>query len=260
MHPILVEFGSIKLYTYGLFIALGFLTAVWFTKKNARFYGISDQVISDLFFTILIASLVGARLLYVITTLDHYLAHPLDVFKIWNGGLVFFGGFLAATLAAVVFCRMQKLPVWKTADVLAPGLALGHSIGRFGCFFAGCCYGKTCDLPFAITFSDPNSLAPLHVALHPTQIYMVISNLVLFFILLAVQKRKRFEGMVFLSYVILYSLFRSVIEFFRGDFRGDFFFSFLSMSQGIGLVVSVLALIFMIRRLTSGSSGNADRK
>lgn len=256
MHPILVEFGSIKLYTYGLFIALGFLTAVWFTKKNARFYGISEQAVSDLFFTILIASLLGARLLYVIIGFDEFRQNPMEIFKIWNGGLVFFGGFLAATLAAVVFCRRQNLPPWKTADVLAPGLALGHAIGRFGCFFAGCCYGEVCELPFAVTFTDPSSLAPLNVALHPTQIYMVMSNLLLFFILLAIQKRKRFEGMVFLSYVILYSIFRSIIEVFRGDYRGDFFFEFLSMSQGIGLVVSVAALILMIRRLKSGSSGN----
>lgn len=249
MHPILVEFGSIKLYTYGLFIALGFLAAVWFTKKNGRFYGLTDQVVSDLFFTVLIASLLGARLLYVIIGFDSFRQNPLEIFKIWNGGLVFFGGFLAATLAAVIFCRLRKLPVWKTADVLAPGLALGHGIGRLGCFFAGCCYGRTCDLPFAVTFTDPNSLAPLHTALHPTQIYMVVSNLLLFFILLTIQRRKRFDGMVFLSYVILYSAFRSVIEYFRGDFRGDFFFEFLSMSQGIGLVVSVMALVFMIHRL-----------
>ncbi len=252
MHPILVEFGSIKLYTYGLFIALGFLTAVWFTKKNGRFYGISDQAVSDLFFTILIASLVGARLLYVIVSFDSFRQAPMEIFRIWNGGLVFFGGFLAATLAAVVFCRVKKLPVWLTADVLAPGLALGHGIGRFGCFFAGCCYGKVCDLPFAVTFTNPNSLAPQNIALHPTQLYMVASNILLFFILLTIQKRKRFNGMAFLSYVILYSLFRAGIEHFRGDFRGDFFFSFLSMSQGIGLVASIVALCLMVYRFKTG--------
>ena len=249
MHPIFFEIGSIKLYTYGLFIALGFLTAIWFTKKNARFYGITEQTVSDLFFVILLAALVGARLLYVVVNLDYFLDNPMEIFRVWNGGLVFFGGFLAATLAAVVFCRVKKHPAWATADVLAPGLALGHAVGRFGCFFAGCCYGKACDLPFAVTFTSPQSLAPLNVPLHPTQIYMVISNLVLFFILLAVQRRKRFEGMVFLSYVMLYSLFRAFIEYFRGDFRGDFFFDFISLSQGIGLVVSVAAMILMVRRL-----------
>lgn len=251
MYPILLEIGSLKLYTYGFFMALGFITAIWFTKRNARFYGISHQTVSDLFFTILVAAILGARLLYVIINLDDYKDNFLDVFKIWNGGLVFFGGFLLASLAAVLFCRMKHLELWKTADVLAPGLALGHSVGRFGCLFAGCCYGRTCDLPFAITFSNPASLAPLHTALHPTQIYMVGTNFLLFLILLAVQKRKRFNGMVFLSYVMLYSLFRAVVEYFRGDFRGDFIFDFLSLSQGIGLVVSCLALVFMIIKFRS---------
>ncbi len=251
MYPILLEIGSLKLYTYGFFMALGFITAIWFTKRNARFYGISHQTVSDLFFTILVAAILGARLLYVIINPDVYKDNFLDVFKIWNGGLVFFGGFLLASLAAVLFCRMKGLELWKTADVLAPGLALGHSVGRFGCLFAGCCYGRTCDLPFAITFTNPAGLAPLHSALHPTQLYMVGTNFFLFLILLAVQKRKRFNGMVFLSYVMLYSLFRAVVEYFRGDFRRDFIFDSLSLSQGIGLVVSCLALVFMIIKFRS---------
>ncbi len=246
MYPILLEIGSMKLYTYGLFLALGFITAIWFTKRNALFYGISHQNVSDLFFTILVAAILGARLLYVIINFGDYTDSFLDVFKIWNGGLVFFGGFISASLAAVVFCRIKKLEIWKTADVLAPGLALGHSVGRFGCLFAGCCYGRTCDLPIAITFTNPSGLAPLHAALHPTQLYMVGTNFVLFLILLAIQKRKRFTGMVFLSYVMLYSLFRAIVEYFRGDFRGDCIFEFISLSQGIGLVVSCVALAFMI--------------
>jgi len=251
MHPILLQIGSLKLYTYGLFVALGFITAIWFTKRNARFYGVPDQMISDLFFTVLISALVGARLLYVLINLNTYTDNFLDVFKIWNGGLVFFGGFLGGSLGAIVFLRIKKMDIWKTADVLAPGLALGHSVGRFGCLFAGCCYGKSCTLPFAVTFTNTNSLAPLNIPLHPTQLYMIASNLILFFILLAIQRRKRFNGMVFLSYIMLYSLFRSIIEFYRGDFRGTFFFDFLSLSQGIGLLVSCVALIFMIIKLRS---------
>jgi len=251
MYPILLDLGNLKLYTYGFFLALGFITAIWFTKRNARFYGISDQTVSDLFFTILVSAIIGARMLYVIINLEAYEDNYIEVFKIWNGGLVFFGGFLGASVAAIWFCIIKKLEIWKTADVLAPGLALGHSLGRFGCLFAGCCYGKTCDLPIAITFSNPDSLAPLHMPLHPTQLYMVASNFILFLILLAVQKRKRFSGMVFLSYVMLYSLFRAIVEIFRGDFRGDFFFEFISLSQGIGLVVSCLALIFMVIRFRS---------
>lgn len=255
MHPILFQAGSLKLYTYGLFVALGFITAVWFTKRNAKSAGISDQTISDLFFTVLISALIGARLLYILINLDSYTNNFLDIFKIWEGGLVFFGGFLGATIATIIFLRIKKMPIWQTADILAPGLALGHCVGRFGCLFAGCCYGKSCTLPFAITFSNPDSLAPLNVPLHPTQAYMIVSNLSLFLILMVIQNRKQFNGMVFLSYVMLYSLFRSIIEFYRGDFRGNFFFDFLSLSQGIGLSVSCIALVFLIIKVRSSHAG-----
>ena len=249
MHPILLQVGSLKLYTYGLFVALGFIIAIWFTKRNARFYGVPDQMVSDLFLTVLISALAGARILYVLINIDAYRDNFLDIFKIWNGGLVFFGGFIGGALGAIIFLRIKKMDIWKTADVISPGLALGHSVGRFGCLFAGCCYGKSCSLPIAITFTNPDSLAPLNIPLHPTQLYMIASNFVLFLILLAIQRRKRFNGMVFLSYIMLYSAFRSIIEFFRGDFRGTFFFDFLSLSQGIGLLVSCIALIFMIIKL-----------
>ena len=249
MHPILLQVGSLKLYTYGLFVALGFITAIWFTKRNAKFYGVPDQIVSDLFFTVLISALAGARILYVLINLNAYKDNFFDVFKIWNGGLVFFGGFLGGALGAIIFLKIKKMDIWKTADVIAPGLALGHSVGRFGCLFAGCCYGKPSDLSIALTFSNPDSLAPLNVPLQPTQLYMIASNFILFLILLAIQRRKSFNGMVFLSYIMLYSLFRSIIEFFRGDFRGNFIFDFLSLSQGIGFLVSCVALIFMIVKL-----------
>lgn len=251
MHPILLQVGSLKLYTYGFFVALGFIIAIWFTKRNAKFYGVPDQMVSDLFLTVLISAIAGARLLYVLINIDAYRDNFLDIFKIWNGGLVFFGGFIGGVLGAIIFLRIKKMEIWKTADVLSPGLALGHSVGRFGCLFAGCCYGKSCSLPIALTFTNPDSLAPLNIPLHPTQLYMIASNFLLFLILLAIQRRKRFNGMVFLSYVMLYSLFRSIIEFFRGDFRGNFFFDFLSLSQGIGFLVSSIALIFMIIKLRS---------
>ncbi len=247
MHPILIDIGGIRLHTYGLFVALGFMTALWFSKKNGKFYDINGQDLSDLFFVILIFAIIGARLLYVMVSYKTFVSNPLEVFKIWNGGLVFFGGFIAAVAAAAVTLKKKGLPVWKTADVICPGIALGHAVGRIGCFFAGCCYGKACSLPFAVKFTNPESLAPLNIGLHPTQLYMVLSNLILFFILVGLQRHKRFHGMIFLVYVMLYSAFRSVIETLRGDFRGDFFFDFMSVSQGIGLVVFLVSLVLIIR-------------
>jgi phosphatidylglycerol:prolipoprotein diacylglycerol transferase len=253
MHPILFDLGKFHLYTYGLFIALGFITAIFVSQKLAARSGIKEQVISDIFFIILVSALVGARALYVMISFDAYKNNLLDILKIWNGGLVFFGGFISAVICTAVYLHYKKLNIWKTADVIAPGVALGHSIGRFGCFFAGCCYGQSCDLPFAVTFTNPDSLAPLNVPLHPTQIYMVLSNLILFFILMLVFRKKRFNGMVFLTYIMLYSFFRFIIEFFRGDFRGHFYFDFISLSQGIGLLVSVAALVLLIKLARSSN-------
>lgn len=254
MYPILIQIGSLKLYTYGLFVALGFLLAMHISKNNAKSYGMPAEPISDLFFIILLSALVGARLLYVLINLDTYKLNPIGIFQVWNGGLVFFGGFVAAVLASLVYMKKKQLDVWQAADVISPGIAAGHAVGRIGCLFAGCCYGKTCDLPFAITFIHPESLAPLDVHLYPTQVFSIISNLVIFGILVMIQKRKRFNGMVFLVYVMIYSLFRAIIEFFRGDFRGDFIFDFISMSQGIGLVVSIIALMILIKRWPSSAN------
>lgn len=251
MHPILFHFGSFTLYTYGLFVALGFMTAIFVSQKIGAFHGIKNETITDIYFIILISALVGARGLYVIVSFDSYKNNLIDIFKIWNGGLVFFGGFITAVTATAVYLKVKNHTVWKMADILVPGIALGHAVGRIGCFFAGCCYGESCELPFVITFTHPQSLAPLNVPLHPTQIYMVLSNLLLFFILLWVTRKKRFNGMVFLSYIMLYSLFRFIIEFFRGDFRGDFFLDFISISQGIGLLIFVIAGILLIKLFRS---------
>jgi phosphatidylglycerol:prolipoprotein diacylglycerol transferase len=258
MHPILINIGSFNLYTYGLFVALGFLTAMQVSKINAKPHGISAEIITDIFFVILISALVGARLLYVIINFNSYRDNLLGVFHIWNGGLVFFGGFIAAVTACAIYFKKKNLSIFKTADIIAPGIALGHAVGRIGCLFAGCCYGKVCDLPIAIKFTNSDSLAPLNIFLHPTQIYSMISNLILFFTLLWLQKRKKFDGMVFLIYIILYSLFRSIIEFFRGDFRGDFIFDFISLSQGIGFMVSLIAFVILIKlsRSTHDSKSN----
>jgi phosphatidylglycerol:prolipoprotein diacylglycerol transferase len=256
MHPILIHLHGFTLYTYGLFLALGFLAAIWFTNLNARFYDIKSDDISDLFFVILISGILGGRLLYVFINFEDFKVSPLDIFKLWNGGLVFFGGFITAVAASLITLKIKKLPFLKTADTISPGVALGHGIGRLGCFFAGCCYGRQCDLPIAVRFSNPDSLAPLHVPLHPTQLYMVFANVLLFFILIFLQRRKRFNGMIFLSYIILYSVFRFVIEFFRGDFRGDFFFECLSVSQGIGILAALVAVVVMVRLALSA---HADR-
>lgn len=260
MHPVLLKFGPITLYTYGLFVALGFVSALFCADRLGKRSGIDREIISNLFFVIFIFAILGARLLYVLLNFSHYVQDPLDAFKIWNGGLVFFGGFIAALAAAIIYVRLKGIKVWETADVIAPALALGHAVGRIGCFFAGCCHGKVCDLPWAIRFEDPNSLAPLHIPLHPTQLYSVFSNLSIFLFLLWLSGKKSFPGKIFWVYIFLYGILRSFIEIFRGDDRGDFFIDFLSVSQGIGLtmaMISIVMLIWLSRR--KNCAGNSSQ-
>lgn len=246
MHPVLFQFGSVTLYTYGLFVGLGFLSAITFAGQRAKRYGIVKDEMTDLFFLILISSIIGARILYVVVNFKEFASDPISVFKIWNGGLVFYGGFIAAVVAAFLFIQKKRLPLGKTADIIAPAIALGHAIGRIGCFFAGCCYGEQCDLPWAVTFEDPASLAPLHIGLHPTQIYESVANFILVFLLLAVDKKRRIDGITFWFYIFFYGLIRAFIEIFRGDPRGDFISGYLSVSQGIGISMSVAALCMII--------------
>jgi phosphatidylglycerol:prolipoprotein diacylglycerol transferase len=248
LHPILFKIGSITLYTYGLFVALGFMSAIWFASRRAVTKGVAikSQEITDLFLVILVSAILGARLFYVIQNFSLFSAHPLDVFKIWNGGLVFYGGFMVALVAAMIYVKKKGFDLWSTADLLAPAIALGHAVGRLGCLFAGCCYGKACDLPWAITFTNPESLAPLNISLHPTQLYAVASNLIIFAVLLLVDGKSIFSGALFWFYILLYGIFRSVLEIFRGDDRGEFMFQVISPSQTIGMTMALVALIMLM--------------
>ncbi|MFH1154644.1 MAG: prolipoprotein diacylglyceryl transferase [Pseudomonadota bacterium] len=246
MHPVILRIGDITLYSYGLFVGLGFLSAVWFSSRRAKVFGFTPEFVTDLFFVILVSGILGARIAYVLQNFLVYAADPLSIFKIWTGGLVFYGGFLCALVCTMIYVVRRGFRLWHTADFLAPAIALGHAVGRIGCFFAGCCYGQECDLPWGITFSDPDSLAPLGVMLHPTQLYSVATNLCLCLFLLWLEKRKRFSGMVFWVYILLYGTQRFLVEVFRGDPRGFFLVNWLSFSQGIGVIMVVIALAMLV--------------
>ncbi|MBW1615459.1 MAG: prolipoprotein diacylglyceryl transferase [Deltaproteobacteria bacterium] len=253
MRPILFEFFNIKIYTYGFFMAIAFLMGLIFIKREAARYGESPEKMGDLTFYIIIFGLIGARLFYIITDLKAYLLHPLEIFKIWNGGLTFYGGFIAAFFTTVIYLKKHRMSLLKTMDIMAPGVALGHFFGRIGCFFAGCCYGKECNLPWSVIFTNTDTLAPANVHLHPTQLYSSLNNLIIFLILLLIRKYKKFTGEIFLIYIFLYGITRSIVETFRGDYRGHVFFNHISISQIIGTSAAFIALIaFIYMRRKSG--------
>jgi len=247
MHPILFRIGPFSLHTYGLFIATGVLLAIALAARGARREGVDPQKMLDLGFYLLVASIIGSRLLFVLIFYRDYLPRPWSIFKLWEGGLVFYGGFALALPIGIWYLRRHDLPLWRTADLWAAPLSLGHALGRIGCFAAGCCYGRPTSLPWGITFSDPQSLAILGVPLHPVQLYEAFSNFLLFLFLSLFGRFRRFEGQIFWLYVLLYSAIRFLVEFYRGDARGFILPPYLSISQGVSILLAAASLIMLLR-------------
>lgn len=247
MHPILVEYGFLKVHTYGLMVATGFLIGIMYAANQGRKEGVDPQKILDLCFYILVSAILGARLLFVVIEYEHYIDNPLKALMFWQGGLVYYGGLIAAVITGWYYIRKHGLPLWQVADLIAPSLAIGQGVGRWGCFFAGCCYGAPTDLPWGITFTDPGSLAPLNVALHPTQVYLSLNGLLIFSILMWMRNRKSFHGQLFWMYGVLYSIGRFIIEYFRDDARGSILGGVLSTSQFIGILVLVFSIVMLFR-------------
>ena len=246
MYPVLFRIGPFTVHTYGVFVAMAFLSAIALALRDARREGEDANKILDLCFYVIVAAIVGSRLLYVLVNWSTFRHDPFEILRIWHGGLVFYGGFIGAVTIALWYIRKNGLPLLKTLDIMAPPIAFGQFVGRIGCFFAGCCYGKTSDLPWAVTFTHPESLAPKGVPLHPTQLYSSLNSLLIFMVLVGLRRIKRFDSQIFWSYVLLYGVTRSILEHFRGDERGMFVEGMLSTSQLIGLTVAVIAIVMMI--------------
>lgn len=246
MYPILFQIGGFKIHTYGVFIALGFLTGIILALREARRVGEKPERILDLAFYLIITAIVGSRLLYIIIYYEYFMERPLEMIKVWNGGLIYYGGFIPALLIGIWYVRKNRLSIWKTADIMAPSIAIGQALGRLGCFSAGCCYGKEATLPWAVTFSNPDSLARLNVPLHPTQLYSSLNAFSIFLILTAVKRFKKFDGLLICLYMLLYSITRSIIEVFRGDDRGFIIGGVLSASQFIGIILGITSVFMLL--------------
>ncbi len=251
MHPILFEIGNWPVYSYGVLLALAYLAGLQLAVVRARRAGLDGTKVMDFGIYLIIAALVGAKLMLVIVDFDYFRNQPRELFSLVRAGGVFYGGLIGALLAAIVLVRRYRLPLWTTADLIAPGIALGHIIGRFGCLLAGCCYGRPTDLPWGITFTDPVAAAnvgtPLGQALHPTQLYDAGAEALILLLLLATERRGRpFPGRTFWGYMLLYGVSRFVIELFRGDPRGAMMG--MATSQFVSVLIVPVSL-FMLWRL-----------
>jgi phosphatidylglycerol:prolipoprotein diacylglycerol transferase len=250
MHPILFDPGGFTIYSYGVLLAAAYLLGLQFALVRARARGLDGQRVMDLGIWIIISALVGAKLLLLIVDYRQFAASPRELLGLARSGGVFYGGLIAAVTVALLYLRRHKLPLWTTTDVFAPGIALGHVVGRLGCLMAGCCFGRPTTVPWAITFHDAAANAnvgtPLGVPLHPTQLYEAGAELLILVFLLAFERKGRvFPGRTFWSYMLLYGVSRFVIEFYRGDPRGTVF-DVLSTSQFVSVILVPLAVVMLV--------------
>jgi phosphatidylglycerol---prolipoprotein diacylglyceryl transferase len=250
MHPILFEAGGFTIYAYGVLLAAAYLLGLQFALVRARARGLDGQRVMDLGIWIIISALAGAKLLLLIVDFKQFTSNPRDLLGLARSGGVFYGGLIAAVTVALLYLRKHKLPLWTTTDVFAPGIALGHVVGRLGCLMAGCCFGRPTSVPWAITFRDPAAFAnvgtPLGVPLHPTQLYEAGAEALILVFLLAFERRGRpFPGRTFWSYLLLYGVSRFIIEFYRGDNRG-LVFDVLSTSQFVSVMLVPLAIVMLV--------------
>jgi len=241
MYPVLFKIGPITIYTYGVMVALGFIIGLYLAAREAKKEDIKPDNIINLFFWVIISGHIGARIVYIFTEWEYFLEYPLRI-VFANEGFVFYGGFIAAFLGAFWYLKRQKIDVWKTADVIAPSIAIGHAIGRIGCFFYGCCYGKPTNSWIGILFPPESPAGQLGVPVIPTQLISSFVLLVIFFILVIARRYSKFFGQIFWLYVLLYAAARFVIEFFRGDPRGHIWI--FSTSQFIAIFMIAAALIW----------------
>ena len=248
MFPKLISIGSFYIPTYGVLVALGFLAGLTITMRLARQAGLSSEKVTNLAVYCAMAGILGAKLFMILFDLPEYLHDPGQIFtfETLQAAGVFHGGFIAALLFAVFYIRRQHLPVLKTMDAFAPGVAIGQSIGRLGCFAAGCCWGKQCDLPWGVRFrSNFASPVPLDKTLHPVQLYESFADLLIFLFLYQQSGRNQKPGQIIGLYLVLYSTVRFIIEFFREHEQslvGPF-----SLTQWIALGLLLLGLVFLLR-------------
>lgn len=252
MFPKLISIGSFFLPTYGVLVALAFLAGLGVTVRLAKQAGLNAEAVTNLAIYCALAGLAGAKLLMFVFNFHEYWSDPRSIFTMstLQAAGVYQGGFILALIFAIVYMRKVNLPALDTFDVFSPGIALGHAIGRLGCFAAGCCWGTECNRPWAVTFTNPeaNQLTgvPLNVPLHPTQLYESVANAAIFGFLFWRIRKPHAAGEVFGLYLILYSSVRFLIEFVRNHEQATHYG--LSLTQWISMGTLALGLMLIARR------------
>lgn len=255
MHPHLIEFGRFALPTYGVLAAVGLILGLLLNVNLAVRDGINEDKAWNLGVTAILSAILGAKILFVVIEWDYYAAHPrmlLDVSFIQSGG-VYYGGLIGGMLASILYMKWAKMPMLRTTDAFAPGVAFGHGVGRLGCLAAGCCYGAPTNVPWAVTFTNPlaNSGAgtPLGIPVHPSQVYEFMAEMVITSILLLLWRRRSFAGQIVGAYAFLFGVARFFLEYLRGDpGRGSVFGGMFSLTQVISIGFVLVGGVLWLRR------------
>ena len=242
-------------------VAVAFIAGLWTASRRCLREGIAPEKIIDIGPWLIIGAILGARTLYVVSYWrEEFADKPFyEVFMVQHGGLVFYGGLIGSSLACILYARLKKIPLWKLADILAPSVALGYVFGRIGCLMNGCCYGRACTLPWAISFPANNPLHPPTTPVHPTQVYESLLNLGLYAGLAWLYRRKKFDGQVFAVYLVCYALLRSFVEMFRGDYPvRKILGGWITPAHlvSIGILLVGLCLFWVLRRAAPTRAGS----
>lgn len=259
MHPVLFHIFTFPVRAYGAFVVIGFLMGLWRAMRLAAFRmktepaesprRIHPDTVFDVALPVLLAGVLGARVLYVVLDWGAYVRHPADAFRIWEGGLSFHGGLLFGILYLVWFCRARRISLLAMADLCTPSWALAYAIGRIGCFLNGCCYGGPCNLPWAVRFADEQHPGLLTPPSHPSQLYATLFNLIFLVLLLRWEKQPRRDGELFFGYIGMYGFYRFVVECFRAGATSTYLIPALHMTHAH--LVSVLMMAFGIAAVTT---------
>ena len=257
MHPVLISIGPLKVYAFGFMLALSFLFAIVISTRRAKKFGLDPQHLLDLSVYVIVAGVLGARLLYVVFHLNEY-ESIIDVFALWQGGATLYGGILLAIFASVWFARRKKINFLLLVDVIAPSLALGIMLTRVGCFMSGCCYGEATDLPWGVTFPLDSAAgyycqqlaatAGHPVSLHPTQLYASLYALAILVFLLLGEKWFAKRGTTFGAMLFFYGVFRFALDFFRYYESNMRVLGSLTLNQLISIGFVLIALFLFFRK------------
>jgi phosphatidylglycerol:prolipoprotein diacylglycerol transferase len=255
MYPELFRVGPIVVNSYGLMLALAFIVGILLALKRAEKKNVDGNIIINLSFIIMISAIVGSRLFYVMFHIEEFEGRWQYTFlpiqpdgTIGLGGLVFLGGFIGSIISGAIYVYTKKIPFLKVADVFSPSLGLGLFLGRLGCFFNGCCFGRECHLPWGMIFpaNSPAGYQMGEISIHPTQLYSSLYALTIFIVLIQLDKKERFEGFLFSIFLILYGIARFIIDFFRYYESQMFIFDGIDFNQIVSLFMILVGIWIII--------------